>query len=188
MTALSTFQAEQIQTFCLLPFAFCLSNPPVRILLTGSSGLIGRHLAPLLRASGHEVIRLLRRPPQRPEAAAVVIDPRDPDLCLLDRFDAVIHLAGETVARRWTRRRKRSILASRADFTRNLCAALVKTPHPPRPFLCASGINYHGHPPAGDITEDSPTGDGFLAEVCRQWEAGTDELRAITPPPRIALM
>jgi uncharacterized protein (TIGR01777 family) len=160
----------------------------VRILLTGSSGLIGRHLDPLLRRAGHEVIHLLRRRPEHPQAAAVLIDPKNPDLFLLEGFDGVIHLAGASVARRWTRRRRRQILASRADFTKNLCRALAKTSRPPKHFLCASGINYYGYRAGGELTEESPAGEGFLAEVCRQWEGATAPLLGTTPPARIALM
>jgi uncharacterized protein (TIGR01777 family) len=149
----------------------------VRILLTGSSGLIGRNLLPLLRASDHQVIPLIRTRPPQPEAGSIFFDPKNPDLPSLDQFDAVIHLAGENVAKRWIKRRKQSILASRADFTAALAGVLSRASKPPAHFLCASGINYYGHQRDDPLTEDASTGDGFLAEVCRQWEAAAAPLR-----------
>jgi uncharacterized protein (TIGR01777 family) len=157
----------------------------VRILLTGSSGLIGRHLQPVLRAQGHEVVRFLRQPPGAPDPQAIYTDLAAPDLTLLDGFDAVIHLAGEPIAQRWTRRRKASILASRADLTTALCCALARTRNPPAHFLSASGINYYGYQREEPLTEDASTGDGFLAEVCRQWEAASV---ALEPSTRVVRM
>jgi uncharacterized protein (TIGR01777 family) len=152
----------------------------VRILLTGSSGLIGRHLQPVLRAAGHEVVRFLRSPTAAPDPHAIYTNLAAPDIELLDRFDAVIHLAGENVAQRWTRRRRASILASRADFTAALCAALARTQRPPAHFLSASGSNYYGYWREEPLTEESSTGDGFLAEVCRKWESASAVLEPAT--------
>jgi uncharacterized protein (TIGR01777 family) len=152
----------------------------VRILLTGSSGLIGRHLQPMLRAAGHEVVRLLRSPPAAPDPQAIYTDLGAPDLERLDGFDAVIHLAGENVAQRWTRRRRASILASRVDFTTRLCAALARTKRPPAHFLSASGAHYYGYWRDEKLTEESSTGGGFLAEVCRKWEAASAVLEPTT--------
>jgi uncharacterized protein len=152
----------------------------VRTLLTGSSGLIGRHLQPVLRAGGHEVVRLLRSPPAAPDPHALYANLAAPDLERLDGFDAVIHLAGENVAQRWTRRRRASILFSRASFTAKLCAALTRTKRPPAHFLSASGAHYYGYWREEPLTEESSTGDGFLAEVCRQWEAASAVLEPVT--------
>jgi uncharacterized protein (TIGR01777 family) len=138
--------------------------------------MIGRNLQPALRAAGHDVIRLLRHPPRHGETDAIPFDPANPSP--LDNFHAVIHLAGENIAKRWTEKRKASILASRADFTRQLCAALAQTNHPPAHFLAASAIGYYGYNRTEVLTEDSPSGEGFLAEVCRQWEAATAPLAA----------
>jgi uncharacterized protein (TIGR01777 family) len=162
----------------------------MRILLTGSSGLIGRHLIGPLRAEGHEVVRLVRRDGGSLPADAVFFDVGRSDRTALEGFDAVIHLAGENVARRWTKRRKRSILASRADFTAGLCAALARAAKPPGHFLCASGISYYGYDRADPLSEESSTGGGFLAEVTRQWEGVTSVLRGgyHAASPRIALM
>jgi uncharacterized protein (TIGR01777 family) len=121
----------------------------------------------------------------------IVFDAVNPDPSHLSGFDAVIHLAGENVARRWTKKRKRSILASRADFTRSLCATLAQSAKPPAHFLCASGISYYGYNRPDLFTDLSSTGDGFLAEVTRQWEAATGSLLESSsgrPRPRIVLM
>ncbi len=162
----------------------------MRILLTGSSGLIGRHLVHRLRGAGHEVIRLVRTSGTSGQGDAIGFDAANPDPSRLGGFDEVIHLAGENVARRWTKTRKRSILASRADFTRSLCAALLQSDKPPAHFLCASGISYYGYDRPEPFTDLSSTGAGFLAEVTRQWEGATDALleNKAANPARIVLM
>lgn len=164
-----------IQTFRDRTFRHTL--PIVRILLTGSSGLIGRHLQPVLRAQAHQVVGLLRNPPRDFHPHALYTNLDKPDLALLDGFDAVIHLAGRNIAQRWTKRRRASILASRADFTRKLCSALAQTSNPPKHFLSASGIHYYGYQREEPLTEDSSPGDGFLAEVCRKWEEASAPLQ-----------
>jgi uncharacterized protein (TIGR01777 family) len=176
----------------------------VRILLTGALGLIGRHLQPLLRAAGHQVVPLVRAGSAKPQAGGVLFDPAAPDVPAIEAFDAVIHLAGENVARRWTPARKASILASRADFTTALMTALSKTTSPPKHILSASAIGYYGHHTPAPVTESSPSGDGFLAHVCREWEsAATKPFQqtasahcqapgfipaSAAPPPRLALL
>jgi uncharacterized protein (TIGR01777 family) len=157
----------------------------VRILITGSSGFIGRNLIPPLRDAQHQVFRLLRNPSAANHADAIYFDSANPDPSRLSGFDAVIHLAGESVARRWTKKRKASILASRADFTRSLCTALAQAKEPPAHFLCASGISYYGYDCPEPFTDSSSAGEGFLAEVTRQWEAATNALAQTT---RIVLM
>ena len=163
----------------------------MRILLTGASGLIGRHLTPLLREAGHDVVRLVRQRPPQPQTDAVYFDPAGANPAPLEGFDAVIHLAGENIAKRWNKRRKRSILASRGEFTARLCTALAGAPNPPAHFLGASGIGYYGYDHPEPLTEDSPAGEGFLVQVSEQWEAGTHNLLPSSPTdprPRIAIM
>jgi uncharacterized protein (TIGR01777 family) len=140
----------------------------------------GRHLQPVLRGDGHEVVRLLRRPPKAANPQALYTDLDAPDLARLDDFDAVIHLAGENIAQRWTRRRRASILASREDFTAKLCVALARVKRPPAHFLAASGAHYYGYWRDEPLTEESSAGDGFLAEVCRKWEAASSVLEPTT--------
>ena len=147
----------------------------MRILLTGSSGLIGSALVVFLRAGGHAVTPLVRRPAQAEKE--IFWDPAAGklDAAALEGFDAAVHLAGENLsARRWTASFKARILASRARGTHLLAEALARLNQPPRALLSASAVGYYGD--AGDraLTEESPGGRGFLSEVCRAWEAATE--------------
>ena len=93
----------------------------------------------------------------------------------LDGTDAVVHLAGANIAAgRWTPTRKAEIRQSRVEGTRSLCDALARLAHPPRVLVSASAVGYYGDRGAETLTEDSPGGTGFLADVCRAWEAATD--------------
>ncbi|HYE06314.1 MAG TPA: TIGR01777 family oxidoreductase [Planctomycetota bacterium] len=147
---------------------------PLRILVTGSSGLIGTALRAYLASAGHDVVRLLRAP--EPGAAdAIVWDFQGP-VPPLDGFDAVIHLAGANVAgRRWTAAAKRDLRASRLGPTAALAAALAA--HPPRALIVASGISYYGDR-RDEVAEDDACGGGFLAELARDWEAAAEPARA----------
>ena len=150
--------------------------------------MIGRHLAPLLRAGGHEVVPLVRAGSARPQAEGVRFDPAAPDVGALEGFDAVIHLAGENIARRWTEKRKASILASRGGFTAALCGALARTGKPPAHVLSASATGFYPLHSSEPLTEGAANGDGFLARVCREWEAGTKPLNEARPRPRVAIL
>jgi len=161
---------------------------PVRILLTGSSGLIGRHLKPLLQQQNHQVIRLLRHPPAPNETDALFFDTSLPEPPPLENFDAVIHLAGESIAKRWTKKRKRAILSSRVDYTSKIAQALSRAAKPPAHFLGASGISYYGADRPDELTEQSSPGQGFLTEVAKQWEAASDILLTCNPPTRVVHM
>lgn len=152
----------------------------MRILLSGSTGLIGSATARLLRQQGHEILRLIRpgATPRRDAAASAadstaVWDPVGGALdSAADGSDAVVHLAGASIAGgRWTAARKRLIAESRVTATRNLVGALARLSRPPRIFVAASAIGYYGN--CGDrlLTEESPAGGDFLAGVCRDWEA-----------------
>jgi uncharacterized protein (TIGR01777 family) len=145
----------------------------MKILVSGSSGLIGQALSPALRAAGYEVSRLktgvaadgrdIRWDPLEPLASASV-----------SGFDAVIHLAGENVFGRWSEGKKRSIYDSRVRGTRNLCAALAAAERKPRMLMAASAIGYYGGRHGDEfLDEDSTAGDDFLACVCCDWEAAT---------------
>ncbi|MEZ0266395.1 MAG: NAD-dependent epimerase/dehydratase family protein, partial [Phycisphaerae bacterium] len=155
----------------------------MRILITGSSGLLARHLMPRLRSAGHEVVRLLR-----PEGSSVVdfaairpdLDSPNPQPDL-DRFDAVINLAGSNIGRRWTKKVREEVVRSLAEYTAKLCQALVRVPNPPTRFLSASGIGYYGYDKTGQtLTESSPAGTGFIVDVCQRWEEATRHLPAAT--------
>ena len=132
------------------------------VTLTGASGFIGRALATRLSAGGHEV-----RPMKLREAQAVPV------------CDAVVHLAGEPVAQRWTADAKQRIRASRADGTRRLIAELEKLPAPPRVFVCASAIGIYGSRGDEILDESSERGDGFLTEVCVALEQAADPAAAL---------
>ena len=139
----------------------------MRIAITGSTGLIGSALAPLLVQAGHEVVRLKRPGDWDPENHKV-------HLPAFRNVDALVHLAGENIAGgRWTAERKRRIRESRISGTK-LIAETVSTLDPPPPVLIsASAIGYYGDRGDEVLQETSNAGTGFLADVCQQWEAAT---------------
>ena len=144
----------------------------MRILASGASGTIGSALLPGLKAQGHEVIRLKTRAARRAdEIAWKPSQPIDPGL--VNGFDAVIHLAGENVFGRWTPRKKAAIRDSRVQGTRNLSQALAQAAQKPRVLLAGSAIGFYGSRGDEVLTEESPVGRGFLAEVTSEWEAAT---------------
>lgn len=147
---------------------------PQRIAVTGASGTVGRHLVAFLQAGGHDVRRLVRRPPAA--ADEIFWDPATGriDRDALEGTDAVVHLAGEPIAdRRWTGERKERILASRAEGTRLLALTLAGLSSPPQVLVSTSGVGYYGDGNYATLTETSPAGSGFLAGVCRAWEEAT---------------
>lgn len=138
--------------------------------------MIGSALLTFLTENGHRVTRLVRSQP-RPGSGAVrwepstgFIEPRG-----LDEVDAVVHLAGANIASgRWSARKKADIRDSRVTATRRLCESLARRATPPQTFVCASAIGYYGHRGEEPLTEESPSGSGFLAEVCREWERAAE--------------
>ncbi len=143
-----------------------------RILVSGTSGPIGEVLVPSLKAGGYSVTRLVRE--QSSGEGQVVWNPLQPlSPKSVSGFDAVIHLAGETIVGRWTEAKKARIRDSRIVGTRHLAEALTRTPQPPRVLISASAIGYYGDRGEEILHEDSPPGVGFLAEVCREWEAAS---------------
>ncbi|HLY66498.1 MAG TPA: TIGR01777 family oxidoreductase, partial [Chloroflexota bacterium] len=144
--------------------------------VSGVHGLIGTALTAKLHADGHSVIGLTRSP----KAGEIGWDPQagrlDPGQ--LEGFDAVVHLAGESIASgRWTAAKKARILESRVSGTSLLAITLAKLQRRPNTFLVASAIGYYGPRPGEQLDEDSASGTGFLAEVCRQWEASAATAR-----------
>lgn len=141
-----------------------------RILISGASGLIGTALVPALKARGFAVMRLVRKAATGKEH--ITWDPaRHLSPETVSGFDAVIHLAGESIASRWTETRKRRILDSRNQGTSHLAEAAAKASQPPRVFISASAVGFYGNRGDEILREDSPSGEGFTAETCRQWEA-----------------
>jgi len=155
----------------------------VIVAVTGSSGLVGSALLPELAARGHRAIRLLRPGPPAAGEPAVAWDPAAGtiDARALEGVDAVVHLAGEGVAGRWSAAKKARIRDSRVRSTALLAGTLARLARPPRVLVCASAIGWYGDRGDEVLTEASPAGTGFLAEVCREWEAaaGAAALAAI---------
>jgi uncharacterized protein (TIGR01777 family) len=149
---------------------------PMNILVTGSTGLVGRALVPFLTAGGHSVIRLVRSRPMT-EGVAAFWDPvaGHVDPARLEGLDGVVHLAGESIATgRWTAEKKARIRDSRVNGTRLLCESLAGLGQPPRVLVSASAIGYYGDRGDEILREESAPGAGFLADVCRAWEAATE--------------
>jgi uncharacterized protein (TIGR01777 family) len=145
-----------------------------RVAVTGASGLIGTALVPALEARGHRVVRVVRR---SPAAGEVPWDPRrgtlDPRA--LDGVEAVVHLAGESLAAgRWTRARKARLLDSRVRGTRLVAETLARMSPRPATLVSMSAVGIYGA--RGDVVldETSPPGDDFLAALCIQWERAAD--------------
>lgn len=144
------------------------------ILVTGGSGLIGRRLISCLEHQGHRVLRLVR-------SRDLVSDKAIFWSTTEGRFnwdepsgiDAVVHLAGESILGRWTGAKKARIRDSRVDPTRNLCAFLAGMESPPAVLVAASATGFYGNRGEESLGEESPSGDGYLPDICRQWEAAT---------------
>lgn len=147
-------------------------NAPLTVAITGSSGLVGSALAAFLSTGGHRVVRLVRRPPDGPDERTW--RPEAPDADMLRGVDAVVHLAGANINGRFTEEHKRAIRDSRVGPTRALAEAIARSDGGPRVLVSASGIHYYGTDRGEEtLTEDSPRGPGFLADVVRDWEAAT---------------
>jgi uncharacterized protein len=150
----------------------------MNVAITGSSGLIGTALTESLRADGHQVVRLVRRPPRA--ADEVRWDPRAADAGdpLLAGVDACVHLAGAGVGdHRWTDAYRAEIRSSRVLPTRALAAALAAASPRPAAFLVASAIGWYGDTGGAPVTEDAPAGQAFLPRVVADWEAAAAPAR-----------
>lgn len=153
-----------------------------RVLVSGASGLIGSQLIPALKASGAHVVRLERAGSTRKEQNKAQNGDYEriewePDKPLagdvVSGFDGVIHLAGESIMGRWTDAKKARIRNSRVTATRNLSKALAQAAEKPQVFVCSSAIGYYGNRGDEVLREDSAPGQGFLPDVCREWETAT---------------
>ena len=155
------------------------------ILITGSSGLIGTAILKYLAGEGYEVSLLKRSKVLK--ANEFFWDPSrgEIDEFALQGIDVVVHLAGEPIAQRWSSTAKNRIINSRVNGTRLLAETIARSQNLPS-LICASGTNYYGDQPEGVVDEDSPSGLGFLAEVCRQWESAANP--AIEAGARVVFM
>ena len=152
-------------------------RPRLRVAITGASGLIGTGLRDLLTTGGHDVVRVTRSPRFEGDVAW---DPErgQIDGAALAGVDAVVHLAGENVAgRRWSDAQMQRIRSSRVQGTRLLVDTLQATRKPPRTLVSASAIGIYGDRGEERLSESSETGDGFLADVCSEWES--EALKAV---------
>ncbi len=155
----------------------------MKCIVSGGTGFIGRKLVESLRSDGHYVAVWSRHPGKEKRAAveAFFWDPAqgEPAEESLNDFDAVVHLAGEPVAQRWTDEVKQRIRDSRVLGTRHLVDAIAKVRHRPSALICASAIGFYG--PRGDemLDEQSPAGKGYLAEVCQEWEREADRAQTL---------
>jgi uncharacterized protein (TIGR01777 family) len=152
----------------------------MKVAITGSSGLIGTALVASLRANGHEVIRLVRRPVRSadevrwdPRAADAGFSPSSP--AELDGLGACVHLAGAGVGdHRWTARYKAEIRTSRVLGTRTLAGALTKLSSPPETLVSGSAIGWYGDTGGREVDESAPAGQAFLSRVVEDWEAAAE--------------
>lgn len=169
---LLAFRARQLEQD--LAFHARHADVPRRtIAISGASGLIGTQLAALLETGGHTVRRMVRREAGEGEISwdpeAGVLDPAD-----LEGVDAVVNLAGKSIATRWTSAARREIRASRIHGTTLIARTLARMSDGPRVLVSGSAIGYYGPRRPGELlTESSAVGEGFLAELAREWEGAT---------------
>lgn len=145
----------------------------MKVLLSGASGFVGAALQKHLKSCGHQVVRLVRDPKSLADDT-IFWDPEHgkADAADLEGFDAIINLSGENIAgSRWNDKQKTQILESRVKSTFTLAKILAKLKRPPEVFICASAVGIYGNRGNQLCNEDTPSGNGFLAEVCRKWEA-----------------
>lgn len=161
------------------------SRPTVqRVLIAGASGFIGTALVEHLRARGCTVVRLVRRQPAGPDELTWKPGPGGLDARPLEGIDAVVNLAGENIgAGRWTNERRTAIRRSRIESTHTLVEAMKRMQRRPAVFVSASAVGVYGDRGDERLTEASATGEGFLPDVCRDWEA--EALRAETAGVRV---
>lgn len=151
---------------------------PLRVAVTGSTGLVGRRLVAFLRAGGHEVIRLVRSQPKAADEVLWDPDGGRVDAAALEGLDAVVHLAGISISSgRWTRKRKAAIRDSRVNGTHFLARTLAGLQQPPKVFVSTSAVGYYGDRGNEVLTETAPKGEGFLSDVVEAWEAAAAPAR-----------
>ncbi len=146
----------------------------MRILISGSTGFIGNSLVEHLQLNGHTIVRLVRSSGH----PGILWDPhkRTVNRSRLEGFDAFVNLSGETIVGRWTADKKKKILESRIETTSFLVDCILGLKHRPKAYISASAIGYYGDKGDEEITELSPPGNDFLADVCVKWEHESNSL------------
>jgi len=167
-------------------------RPRLRVAITGASGLIGSHLAVYLTTAGHDVVKLVRREAAGPgevswDPAAGRLDADD-----LEGVDAVVNLAGATIGTVWTPKRRAAIMESRLQATATLTEAILHMKSPPAVLVSSSAVGIYGSQGGLALTEETAEGVGYLADVCRAWEAAAERaaaagVRVVTPRQGIVL-
>jgi len=144
----------------------------MRLGITGASGFIGRRAAELALVRGWQVVAFSRTPRNAGTRRFVPGEPAD-----VEGLDAVLHLAGEPVFGLWTKEKRRRIMDSRVMGTRSVVEGFARAAHPPRTLVSGSAIGFYGSTGDREVDETSPGGHGFLAGVCRAWEAEAEKTR-----------
>jgi len=148
----------------------------MKVAISGASGLIGTALRSSLTSDGHELIALTRRASFSPlETITWDLDQGRFDASGLEGVDAVVHLAGEPVAKRWNQERKNAIRQSRVRGTKLLVEGLKSLKNPPKLLVSASAVGFYGDGGDTALDESAPPGEGFLSDVCHEWEKATME-------------
>jgi uncharacterized protein (TIGR01777 family) len=167
-------------------------RPRLKVAIAGASGLIGSHLADYLTTAGHRVVRLVRNKEAGP--GEIPWDPATGALYhgALEGVDAIVNVAAVTLFGVWTPGRKKAILSSRVQSTRTLAEAIARMDSPPSVFISVSGVSAYGSRGGEVITEQTPRGAGFLADVCKAWEeaatpARNAGVRLVTPRQGIVI-
>lgn len=152
-----------------------------RVIIAGGSGFLGRSLIDAFRKDGHEVVVLARHPKPVEGARVLVWDAKTAGEWLkeLDGAYAIVNLAGEPVAQRWTEDAKRRIVSSRVDSVKAVAVAIQQVPTPPEVWINASAIGYYGDTGDREVDESAPPGAGFLAETCVKWEKAVEESQTL---------
>lgn len=146
----------------------------MKVAVTGASGLVGSALMQVLKDEGHEVYAMVRRPATSPSELSWDPATGHVDAGRLSKMDAVVHLAGENIAaKRWSDEQKRKIRSSRLDATYKLATAISSVTPRPSVLVSASAIGFYGNRDEQILSENSSMGEGFLAQLCKDWEDAT---------------
>ena len=155
-----------------------MDKQSLKMIVSGSTGLVGRAVVKYFRNAGAQVQGLVRPDSQPSNDSNIIcwdVKEKQMDFKALECMDAIIHLAGANIAdKRWTEESKKEILASRVEGTKFLCESLLTVKNKPKVLFCASAVGFYGYnAPQSDINEASAVGNDFLANVCDEWEKAT---------------